>query len=392
MAVAPDILFLMLRFLSGFVFSLSLAGSLAAAPDTFDKIASDAEIARSHDHVADAIRLYRAGTQMRPGWADGWWYLGTLLYDQDRFDEAGVAFQHLPHVSNHQGPAHAFLGLCNYEAGNYDQALAQFRAWASAGWEGPPQFRDVAIFHFALLLTRDSKFVESLYLLSPLAQRLGDRPELVEAMGLASLRMHDIPENYAPANRERIWLAGKAAMYAAQSPKDFDRAEEYAAKLEAHYASQPDIHYFRGTLYGFEKKQAEAENEFREELKISPQHAPSLTALASMDLDKGEVTEAGTFARRAVDADPADAQAHHLLGRVLLANGDLQGSANELETAKHLSPDIAEVRSHLAMVYNRLGRLQEAKAETAAFLALKSKEEVMAPANVKLGAAREKTH
>jgi hypothetical protein len=44
------------------------------------------------------------------------------------------------------------------------------------------------------------------------------------------------------------------------------------------------------------------------------------------------------------------------------------------------------------MVYTKLGRTQEAKAESAAFLALKNKEEVMASPKEKLGEMRGKTH
>jgi len=363
----------------------SLASYGAAAPPSFETIASQAEAARTQDRVPDAIRLYREGTHLRPSWADGWWYLGSLLYDQDRFPEATVAFQHLLGSTSHGGPVHAFLGLCEYGTGNYDGALAQFRAWARAGWPGPPEVRDVAIFHFALLLTRDGRFVESLYLIAPLAQRLGDNPELSEAMGLASLRMRYLPENYPPQLRERIWLAGKAALYAAQSPKDFERADEYAARLESRYGTQPEIHSFRGTLYGFEGKDPDAEREYREELKISPDHVPSLVALAGLDLEKNDLAEAGAFAQRAVSADPNNAEAHHLLGRVYLADGDLRASASELEKAKQIAPDIPEVRSHLAIVYMKLGRVQEAKAESAAFLALKNKEDVMATARQKLG-------
>jgi hypothetical protein len=44
------------------------------------------------------------------------------------------------------------------------------------------------------------------------------------------------------------------------------------------------------------------------------------------------------------------------------------------------------------MVYTKLGRTQEAKAEAAAFLALKSKEEVMASPEEKLGGKLEKAH
>ncbi len=53
------------------------------------------------------------------------------------------------------------------------------------------------------------------------------------------------------------------------------------------------MHYFRGTLYGFQGKTAEAEREYREELKISPNHVPSLVALAGLDLEKGDLAEAG---------------------------------------------------------------------------------------------------
>jgi len=369
-----------------------LTAPAASVPASFETIANQADAARSRNRVLDAIRLYREGTHLRPAWTDGWWYLGSLLYDQDRFPEASTAFQRLLATTAHRGPAHAFLGLCNYETGKYDDALAQFRAWGDAGWPGTPQLRDVAVFHFALLLARDGRFVESLYLMAPLAARLGDNPELAEAMGLASLRMRDLPANYPPDRRERIWLAGKAALFAAQSPADFERADEFAARLESRYPAQPEVHFFRAALYGFEGKKEEAEREYRQELRISPNHVPSLVALAAIDLEKAEVAEAGNLARQAAGADPKNAEAHHLLGRVFLANGDLRASASELETAKQLAPDSPVVRSHLAMVYTRLGRMQEAKAEAAAFLALKKKEGVMASPNEKLGEVREKAH
>jgi tetratricopeptide (TPR) repeat protein len=372
--------------------SLASAAPAASVPAGFETVAKQADAARSQNRVRDAIRLYREGTHLRPSWTDGWWYLGSLLYDQDRFSEATIAFQRLIASTVRRGPAHAFLGLCEYETGKYDEALAQFRAWADAGWQGTTQLRDVAVFHFAVLLTRDGKFVESLYLMATLASRLGDNPELWEAMGLASLRMRNLPENYPPDQRERVWLAGKASLYAAHSPAEFERADEFAARLESRYPAQPEVHFFRATLYGFEGKKAEAEREYREELKISPSHVPSLVALAAIDLEKAEVAGAGILARQATGADPKNAEAHHLLGRVLLANGDLRASASELETAKQLAPDSPGVRSHLAMVYAKLGRTQEAKAEAAAFLALKNKEEIMASPQEKLGQVREKTH
>lgn len=378
--------------ISGLLVIFSMTASAATAPVHFETVAGQAEAARVQDRISDAIRLYREGTDLRPSWADGWWHLGSLLYDQDRFAEATAAFKHLLASTSHRGPAYAFLGLCEYETGKHDDALAQFRAWAAAGWAGTPELRDVAIFHFALLLTREGRFVESLYLLATVTPRLGDVPELSEAMGLASLRMRYLPENYPPELRERVWLAGKAALYAAQSPRNFARADEFAARLEGRYPEQPEVHYLRGTIYTFQGKTVEAEREYREELKISADDVPSLVALAGIDLEKADLAEAGLMARRAVDADSSNAEAHHLLGRVFLANGDLDASLSELKTAKQLAPDSPGVRAHLAMVYSKLGRAQEAKAESAAFLTLKNKQDVMAPAKVKLGETQEKAH
>lgn len=360
--------------LPSFLISLSLAIS-AAAPSRFDVVAQQAEAARTENRVPDAIRLYREGTRLRPSWTDGWWYLGSLFYEQDRFAEAGAAFQQLTADPKYRGSALAFLALCEYETGRYDNSLAHFRAWAGNGWVGTQELRDVGYYHFALLLTRDGEFIESLALLTGMTQRLGDNPEIAEAMGLASLRLRYLPENYPPELRERIWLAGKAALYAQQKPEQYARSDEFAARLETRYSNQPEVHAFRAMLYEFEKKPAEAEREYREELKISPNHIPTLIALVSIDLQRGDAAEGIAFARKAISIEPGNAAAHHLLGRMLFADGDLAGAVRELEVAKRLAPSSPSIRFHLAMTYGKMGRIREAKTESDAYRALRHKEE-----------------
>lgn len=380
-------------FLLLLILSTALAAQAAPGADRFESIAIQAEKARTQEQYPQAIRLYRDGTALRPSWSEGWWSLGTLLYDQDRFSEAGSAFEHLLSNPRDRGPADAFLGLCAYETGDYDKALARFRSWASAGWGGTPEFRDVAIYHFALLLTREGRFAESLYLLDPLAKRFRAMPELTEAMGLASMRMKYLPEDFPSEARERVWLAGKAAFHEFVFHEDFARAGEYAALLEARYGDQPEVHYFRGTMYTFEGKQADAEREYRDELKLSPHHAEALVALAAIDLERAELEEATAFARRAIAAEPGSAEAHHLLGRTLLNRQQWQPAALELEAARRLNPGNPQVRLHLAMAYGKVGRSQEAKAEVEAFHRLKAKEDIMAPAESKLAQpVGEKSH
>jgi tetratricopeptide (TPR) repeat protein len=305
--------------------------------------------------------------------------LGSLLYEQDRFSEAQAAFRHFVAVAPKPGPALAFLGLCEYETHDYDRALRHFRAWARLGWPGTTDLIDVATFHLALLLTREGKFVESLYLLATEAGKLRRRPALGEAMGLASLRMTSLPEEYPPPRREMVWLAGRAALYASLPEHEFDHADEYAGRLLSRYAREANIHYFRGTLFQFERKNAEAQKEFQEELQISPQHVPAMIELARIDIDGNQLADAASLAKLAAEIEPNNPEAHHALGRVLLATEHFQESARELETAKQLAPGSATIRSHLAMAYRHLGRKKEAEAEAAAFMALKEKEGVLVP-------------
>jgi tetratricopeptide (TPR) repeat protein len=344
---------------------------------SFDEIAKQAEVARTADRMDEAIVLYSEGLRLRPSWSDGWWSLGSLLYDQDRFPEAKEAFKRFVATTPKPGPAYAFLALCEYETREYDKSLQHFQAWGRKGSSGTGELIDVAGFHWALLLTQEGRFPEALYLLAAKAQKVGRSPALVEAMGLASLRMTNLPEDYPSEKRELVWLAGEAAFYSAVG--QHDREEECAAKLLMHYSQEPNVHYFRGTLFGFQKERAEAAREYQEELKLSPQHVPAMVELALVQIDDFKPAEAAPLAGRAVALDPKNYRAHYALGRALFETERFQESADHLETAKQLAPDSAPIRFVLAKAYRALGRTKEGERESAAFLSLRGKEEISAP-------------
>jgi len=369
------------------VLSLVLPGFAASTPQQFDQIAHDATRALVEERTNDAIRLYQAGVKLRPDWTEGWWSLGSLLYDQDRFSEAAPAFRRFVRLTPKPAPAYAFLGLCEYETREYDHALQHFRAWGNAGWPGTRELVDVGVYHFVLLLTRQGEFLEALYLLTPEVVRLGNTPAITEAMGLASLRMRNLPEDYPADRREMVWLAGEAAAYAEHFPPDYSRADEFADRLVTRYPNQPEVHYFRGTLFNFERKNSsEAEREFREELRLSPNHVSAMLELANIDISSNQVDEASSLAKRALELEPRNAEAHHAMGRALLAADQIAEGARELEIAKQLAPASSSIRSHLAIAYGKLGRSKEARAEAALSLSLKKKEDILTSPEDKLKA------
>src|SRR5579871_1319620 len=99
--------------------ALSVCAFLAAGSAAdFAELARQAGAAREADRVQQAIDLYQQALQVKPDWPEGWFYLGTLFYDSDRYADAQPAFAH--YVQLEDRPAGwAFLGLCEFETGAF---------------------------------------------------------------------------------------------------------------------------------------------------------------------------------------------------------------------------------------------------------------------------------
>src|SRR6266850_111252 len=76
---------------------------------SFETLTANALSAREGGRIDEAIRNYRAAVELRPSWDEGWWYLGTLLYDADHFEEAIPALRRVVDLAPKAGPAWAFL-------------------------------------------------------------------------------------------------------------------------------------------------------------------------------------------------------------------------------------------------------------------------------------------
>lgn len=373
----PIYIFSMKRLSSLLALFLAPLSALSTTPQrSFEQIAKQADAARVADRMGEAIGLYTQGVRLHPAWGDGWWWLGSLLYDEDRFAEAAPAFKKFVALTPKSGPGYAFLALCEYETQDFGSSMEHFGEWARRGSPGNDALLDVAGFRWASLLTREGRFNEALYVLAAKAAKVGRSPALVEAMGLASLRMNNLPEDYPPERRELVWLTGEAAYYSATGATL--RASQYADRLLLHYSHELGVHFFRGTLFEFQKDFGAAKQEYEEELRASPDNGAAMTELAVTLVDDVQPDKAVPIAERAVSLEPENPRAYYALGSALLETGKPEQGARALEKAKQIAPNSSFIRFTLAKAYRALGREQEAKRESAAFLALKDKQDVLA--------------
>ena len=110
-----------------FASAIAAIAAFSAGAATFDQLAAQANAAREADHTQQAIQLYQEALQLKPAWPDGWWYLGTLYYDGDQYENGRKAFAEFVKLEQKAAPGWAFLGLCESETGDYAHALEHIR-------------------------------------------------------------------------------------------------------------------------------------------------------------------------------------------------------------------------------------------------------------------------
>jgi tetratricopeptide (TPR) repeat protein len=333
----------------------------------FDRLAKQATEARESARLEDAIRLYNQALQLNPQWVEGWWYLGSIFYDRDRYVEAAEALKILLSINRENGPAWALLGLCEFQLRHYPEALADIQKGRDLGLGGNKAFIDVARFHGAILMTRIGQFELGYDSLRPFAREGNESMSVIEALGINILRMPLLPAELPPDKRELVLLAGRAAYHqAARHPQEADRAFK---ELLARYPEAPNANYAYGVFLLIDTPDA-ALDAFRNELKISPASVPAMMQIAFEYIKRNDFEPALPYAEKAVETAPDLFATHNALGRVLLGMGKVNEAIKELEIGVKQAPDSPEMRFALARAYARAGRKEDAARERATFLQL----------------------
>ena len=180
--------------LSSSALSAPLARAQAARPDvadpgrapgvSFEETARRAEEAWAAGRSDEALALVRAGVALNPLWREGWWLLGLIHTEADRFAEAREALLRLVSLEPDAGPAWALLGLCEYRLQDYERALAHLWKGTSLGGFDDEALHRESQLHFALLLMRSGDFGAASKPLARVVSRSPTEPRLQMPCGL----------------------------------------------------------------------------------------------------------------------------------------------------------------------------------------------------------------
>jgi tetratricopeptide (TPR) repeat protein len=336
----------------------------AAPARSFADVSAAAAAARDAGRLDEAIALYRQALAIKTDWDEGRWYLGSSLYERERYSECRDAFAAL--IARQ--PAHAggvgMKGLCEFGLGQHEAALRTLLRARALGIARTPEIGHVVAYHAGILLTRFSEFEVGYAVLTELAGDNVESPKTNEALGLNLLRMPILPSALPEAKRPMVQLAGRAAF--AMGGRRLAEAATLLDELVETYPKEPNVHYARGVLRTTEAPDL-ALDDFNAELVVSPRHVPARLQLVFELIKRGEAARAKPYAEEALRLDPQHFAVHLAMGQVWFESGDVPKAIAAFEHGVKLAPGSPQAHFLLARAYARAGRTADAERERAEF-------------------------
>jgi len=343
------------------------AATTKANPAALDKLVQAATEARLAEKWTEAIALYAKAVAIKPDFVEGYWYQGTAYYTLENHQACRDAFRKVLKLAPKNGAAYAFLGLCEFGTREYDKALQHLLQSRILGVGDTGELGGTARYHAAILMTGAEQFEQALEALGEFAAEGNDNPRVIEAMGLATLRMPLLPSDTPPERREMVLMAGRASYMMAT--RNTAAAEKAFGALVARYPETPHVHY-ANAVFLLQEQPDKAIEEFKRELELQPEHAWSLLQIAYEYVNRGDSQTGLPWAKRAVAAAPNAFAARKALGQALLDTGDIEGAIKELELGIKMAPESPGLHFTLARAYQRAGRIEDAARERAEFTRL----------------------
>jgi tetratricopeptide (TPR) repeat protein len=345
----------------------------------FDQTAAQANQAREAGNFDEAIELYKKAITLKPKWNEGWWYLATLLYEKDDYENAAKAFKNSAALNPQVGAPIVMLGLCEFRNGDYDNALAHLIQGRKLGVGQNVELAKVMLFHEAMLLVLKGEFEQAERYLNKLSYDNVAHEQLFITHGLALLRMPLLPQQITTTHKDREMLrrAGYAQHLIAQLNAS-DGQQEYE-RFAAEYAKVPGVQYAYGRYLLYTQRNDEAATQaFQRELENSPKHALARLQIAYIKLKNKEPEQGIQLAEEAVKLSPRLLLGHYILGRMLLDAGEAERAISELELAQKMAPDEPKIYFALSRAYTKVGRKADAERARQTFTRLNAAAEAAA--------------
>lgn len=372
---------------------------------------SEAWFKLGHEYLDLAARLAYRGAHLYPDSAWGHRFLGDLLYERARWQDAVDEYQKALAAGPPQPGLHVAIGQARLQAQKFEQAEAEFQSELHSDPNSEVAWLGVA--YLDLARNRPATALEDLkkvQQISPdflgvqrefpwksLEDAIPDWRQQLSRAGpgqyadqdpckthrysgcIASLeaRKHLTDSEWLLLGKARLTLRqyGPAAdaltQVRGQAPENPEasywlerawqaRGAETYAQLEQSFPDSWRTHQLRAESYALRGSFQDAVQEFQAALALRPDEPELHEAFGELYLENNDFDAAQRELEQTLAVEPSRTHALYLLGRVYVEKKDNEKAVPYLERALRIQPDLAEANSLLGTAYLRLGQFADA--------------------------------
>lgn len=278
----------------------------------------------------EALDALRKAIQMHPGYGEAWYNLGKIQLDLENFKEATKALEKAIKNWSHSDPKpQTLMGDIYKQEEKYDQALVCFK---EALQINPKYFN--ALHNYGLTLKQMQRPKEAIEIFLEARDVNPDVPELYYNMGNAYYELDDMDNAFANYHK------------ALELKPDFLEAHTTLNELYWRYGHKDK--YLQSYADAIKKKPALRE--------LRHQYADSL--LLEGKFDKAAAVVDGLF-----QTSQPGAKAFQLRAKVMVKQGDIYKSLEDLEKCIELEPQEIEYRKDITKFLIKMGKYNQALAQ-----------------------------
>jgi tetratricopeptide (TPR) repeat protein len=352
-----------MRAISGTMLISALLGSMALAQQSNpDQVLSQAIAEQQRGDYQSAIRDYRKVLDLRPNAVEAKVNLGVALAHVGDFDGAIAMYRSaLPSVSQ-KNDVLRNLAFAYLQKKDFANAAEQYKILHQArpndvGIATLLAYSDVQLGNAAAAVT----------LLEPLEAANSHNPDFEFTYGSALIkagRRRDGVDRLE--NAAKLGNSADAYMLAGSTLLDLNDFEPARRNLDAALQLDPKlpgIYTLAGTARDKTGAVKEAEDAFREALKLNPNDFDANLYLGAILYKRRDLDQARPYLDRALQLNPTSSMARYEAAMYKSTAGDYAAAAQDLEKLTKDDPTWLEPHIELASLYYRLRRPEDGRKE-----------------------------